>query len=181
MLGAWSQPHRTDRPIGTRRAAILERSHADGSLQAVVAQVRAEGVEVDFDCPALEAGGGESGFFEGPGVEVDVVGVLVDQAGGDGGFPDAVLDQQLGLHSGGFPFAVGRACRDGADDGQDLVGVDQAAFDPESGSGAFGTQGDVGVVVAADVGAGRQIAAVGGAACEHQRQERDADHEKRVY
>ena len=37
---AGSQPHRTDRPVGIMRASILERSHANGPLQAVVAQAR---------------------------------------------------------------------------------------------------------------------------------------------
>ena len=142
--------------------------------------MRAEGVEVDFDRAALEARGGESGFFEGPGVEVDVVGVLVDQAGGDGGFPDAVLDQQRGLHSGRFPFAVGGACRDGADHGADLAGVDEAALDPKARAGAFGTQGDVGVVVAAYVGAGGEVAAQRGAAGEEQQRQRNQDEYLRI-
>lgn len=142
--------------------------------------MRAEGVEVDFHRAAFEARGGELGFGPGAGVEVDVVGVLAGDAGRDGGFPEAVLDQQRGLHSCGFPFAVGGAGGDGSDDGADLAGVDEAALDPQARAGALGAQGDVGVVVAADVGAGRHVAAVGGAACEHQRCKRDAYHEKWV-
>ena len=126
--------------------------------------MRAEGVEVDFDRAAFDARGGELGFGPGSCVEVDVVGVLVGQAGGDGGFPEAVLDQQRGLHSCGFPFAVGGAGGDGADDRADLAGVDQAAFDPEARAEAFGADRDVGMVVAADVGAGWEVVAQGGAA-----------------
>jgi len=173
-------PHRADRPVGRRRASVLEGGHAEGSLQAVVAQLRAEGVEVDFDGSAFETRGGELGLGPSPGVEVDVVGVLAGDAGRDGGFPEAILDQQRGLHSCRFPFAVGGAGGDVADDGQDLVGVDQAAFDPESRTGAFGTQGDVGVVVAADVGAGGQIAAQRGAAGEKQQRQRNQDEYRRI-
>ena len=171
-----SCPNRAYCPICIRRAAVLEGGHANGSLQAVVAQVRAEDVEVDFYRPALDARGCELGFFPGSGVEVDIVGVLVGQTSGNGGFPDAVFDQQRGSQSGGFPFAVGVAGGDGADDGADLAGVDQAALDPQARSGAFGADCNVGVVIAADVRAGWEIAAKRSASLQKGQRHGDQDY-----
>lgn len=106
---------------------------------------------MDFYRAACDARGGESGFGPGSCVEVDVVGILVGDAGRDGGFPEAVLDQQRGAHSGGFPFAVGVAGGNGADNRADLAGEDQPAFDPQSRADTLGAQGHVGVEVAANI------------------------------
>lgn len=86
--------HRKNPPFVINRALILQHGYLVGCFQAVIAQVRSQGIEVEFFIASLDARDGVAGILPFARLKIDVEVALADEVGENRGVPKIIIDKR---------------------------------------------------------------------------------------